>query len=445
MNKKVLIAVISVAVLAAALLIFLTVRPSESETVGDLVAPTAAADIYEETNRLEVNEGTVTVKRASGTEETIEGETEVSVGDTIMVGDDGRATLYWFDYSVSRLAAGTEMTIDTADYNPENINETDIGFEVVSGEVWSKVQAIVDEDSEFLGYSGKVVAGVRGSVFNFVVEGEDVKVHSIEHALEVGEKVYTSGRWGVFDKESGENEGMGDIPLDDWNSNWFKENMGSDEADQALMRKKMMAKMKELLGTAPGDLDFQEKLAEWDAFMQSDASDKKKQALKAKIIALVRALDVLPNDNMYPAKEMLTEMLISWESDPAKKDYLKKNRIERRLYNLYDWVRTNDLDPEQVRAYLVRFRAMVGENSEFFKENPDLIPLVEKIIEALEKKLPGMAGEMEFLRVIDKMNDEKEEPVIRSAPVRQADPPATTEPPEVVEEEAPFHRGESNV
>ena len=443
MNKKILIPVIGVAVLAAALLIFLKFRGAESDTISGLVVPTAAADIYEESNRLEVTEGTVTVKRANGAQEKVTNETEVGVGDHIIVDADSRATLHWFDFSVSRLAPGTELLIDKADYNPENINETDIGFEVVSGEVWSKVQAIVDEDSEFLGHAGDVVAGVRGSVFNILVEDDEVKIHSIEHALTAGDRTYTSGEWGVFDKESGENQAWGDIPLDDWNSDWFKANVGNDQEDKQRLMKKMMTKMKALLGTAPGDLDFQAKVAEWDVFMQSDAPDKKKNELKAKIVALVRALDVLPDDGLYAAKEMLIEKLISWEMDAEKKDYMKKNRIERRLYNLYDWVKNNDLDPEQVRAYLVRFRAMIGEKNEFFANNPDLIRLVEKIIDALEEKLPGMASEMEFLRVIDKMNDEEKKPVIRSAPIRKA--PATTEPREVIEEEAPFHRGESNV
>ena len=45
---------------------------------------------------------------------------------------------------------------------------------VIKGEVWSKVRNLVDEDSEFLSYSGNIVAGVRGSTYNFIADDKTI-------------------------------------------------------------------------------------------------------------------------------------------------------------------------------------------------------------------------------------------------------------------------------
>ena len=125
----------------------------------------------------------------------------------------------------------------------------------------------------------------------------------------------------------------------------------------------------------------------------------------------------------------------------------------------------NDNDPtaEDLREYLLKFRGMLGDENEFFHQNPELIRLVEQIIAILQEKMPNVMESAEFLRVIDRINGEGEpsfEPVVRSAPVWNVkpatdsiklldvevqDPPPTTELRDVIEDEAPFYRGESNV
>jgi len=457
MKKKVLIPVIALAVVAAGAVVYFSVADRSGSGSDNLLVPTAAADVYEEDNRLEVIEGTATVARASGDEEEVATETTVDVGDTITVSAEGKATLYWFDHSISRLAGGTELTIDQAAYNPENINEADIGFEVISGEVWSKVQAIVDEDSEFLSYSGGVVAGVRGSVYNHAVRGDEVVIDSIAHALRVGDETLTSGEQGGFDKDSGETSFKKDIPEDAWEKPWYKGNIEQDAMAHKQMMAMMMSKLRLSIGVMPGEPTFEDQMARLEKFMNSKASPAEKAAVKAKIMALVRALDVAPDDKMFRFREMLQKQLIDWEPNERKKEFMMKKQIERRLFALHDWVKNNDPSPDELKAFLMKFRGMLGEKNEFFEQNPELIGLIEKIIQILEDKMPGVMEGMDFLHDIDSMNNEEEvdEPVVRSAPVRTTtappvviepqDPPITTEPPEVIKEEAPFHQGESNV
>ena len=458
MNKKVLILVIALAVVAAGAVVYFKVADRSGSGGDNLLVPMAAADVYETDNRLEVIQGVATVIRASGEEEEIADETTVDVGDTIKVSAEGRATLYWFDHSISRLAGGTELTIDQAAYNPENVNETDVSFEVISGEVWSKVQAIVDEDSEFLGYAGNVVAGVRGSVFNLAVDGDEVVVESIAHALTVGDETLTSGQGAGFDKESGRNKFKEDISEDTWSRLWFMDNLDMDKADQQRMMAVMMEKLRRSIGALPGEPEFTDKMEALEAFMESDASPARKRAVKAKLVALVRAMDILPDHKLYPVKVMLRKKLIEWEDSNARREFMMRKRLEARLFTLQDWITTGEPTPEELKSYLRQFRELLGEDSEFFDKNPELVGAVRKIMQLLEEKMPSMMEDAMFLRIASHMEEVSDEaPAGRSAPVRSGsssielldvsaeEPPVTTEPAAVIEEEAPYYRGESNV
>lgn len=450
MKKKVLIPVIALAVLAAGAIVYFSVAGPGGTGSDNLLVPTAAADVYEENNRLEVIQGTVTITRVSGDEEEVTTETTVDVGDTIKVSSDGRATLYWFDHSISRLAGDTKLTIDQAAYNPENINETDISFEVISGEVWSKVQAIVDEDSEFLSYTGNVVAGVRGSVYNHLVNGEVIKIDSVAHALRVGDETLTGGQQGIFNTKTGELSEKKEIPEDRKMNSWYMQNLEEDKIAHYQMMAMMMERLRGAMGAMPGEPDFEDQLAKLDAFMNSDASPAEKAAVRAKIVALVRALDVAPDDKLFRFREILQKKLIDWEPNQHRKQFLMKKQIEGRLFALYDWVSNNDPSSEEVKAFLIKFRGMLGDKNEFFEQNPELIRLVESIIAILEEKMPEVMESMDFLHKIDAMNGEEsaDEPVNRSAPINSINllnVTPSTESPEVINKEAPFHQGESNV
>ncbi len=473
MNKKILIPIIALLLVLLGVLAYLKVFSHTSDTnentneISDnLLIPTAAADLYEDSNRLEISEGSVKIKRASGEEEEINDETTVSVGDTIKVSDDGKATLYWFDDSISRLSAGTEITIDKADYNPDNLNETNVNFKVVSGKVWSKVQAIVDEDSEFLGYVGAVVAGVRGSVFNISVEGDEVVFDSVEHALMIGDDVLTSGERARFHLRGGDKISRGDIPDEEWGKQWFKENSDSDKQDHDRMMQLMLRRLKKTLGALPGENGFEERMNRLDRFMKSDADPAKKMRVKAKIIALIRALDVLPNDKLFEIRQRLEDKLIEWEPNEKRRTFMMRKIFERRLFILHDWLKNHDPSPEEIKNFLEQFHIILDENGDFFLRNPGFIRLVKGIIHQIKEKMPEILDEIDFLEKLKEIYDEDHKEVQkfikrRDLPIRPRkveikkdpqlplkevqNPPMTHEPEEIIEKEAPYHQGESNV
>lgn len=455
MNKKVLILIVALAVVVAGAVVYWKVLDTgESGGGGNALVPAAAADIYEEENRLEVMKGSVTVSRASGEEEEITDETTVNVGDTIQVGPGSRATLYWFDHSVSRLAPNTEITIDQAAYDPENINETDINFEVVSGEVWSKVQAIVDEDSEFLSYSGNVVAGVRGTVYNLEVREDEVVVETIAHALTVGEETLVKGEQAGFEKESGATKFKEKMPDDIWERPWFTENLEHDKADEMRMRAAMMEKMRNVLGVLPGEPGFDEALERIEAFMRSDASPAEKEAMRATLTALLRAMNVTPDDDRFKTKLMLQDKLIEWTEDEEKRAYLERMKTERRLYDLQDWMQYGEPEPQALEDYVSRYADLMEQQKAFFEANPELMQMIQDSLRRLQTQLPELMNDPEFQRFMEMMEngeiqfpdrfDPIIDPEIYTQPVLQ-NPPATTEPTETIIREAPYYQGESNV
>lgn len=295
MKKKLSIIIIAVIIIGIGATFIMRSGGTPEFIIDDILAPTAAADYYAEENRLKVEKGTASILRADGEEEVVEIETTVGIGDTILISAGGEATLYWFDDSISRLSGGTEITIDKADYNPENINETDIGFEVVTGEVWSKVQNLVDEDSEFLSYSGNIVAGVRGSTYNFTVKNGMIEVDSIRHAAFIGErsgteidfaKTIISGRQALIDQSKKfksldqimEVKNIGEERLQD-----LQENIRKDKKDERVINEKRTDRLKKKVGPLPGEPYYDKKMKLINKKLESITDPTEKAELEVRI------------------------------------------------------------------------------------------------------------------------------------------------------------------
>jgi len=459
MKKKLSILIIIIIVIVVGIAFGLTrSRQTANIIIDDILAPTAAADYYEGENRLKVESGTATVKRSDGTEETVETETTVGMGDTIIVSEDGEATLYWFDDSISRLSGGTEITIDQADYNPENINETDIGFEVVSGEVWSKVQNLVDEDSEFLSYSGNIVAGVRGSTYNFIVKDELIEVDSIRHAAFVGQKdgdkkTIMSGRQALINKSKrfanlDQIMDVRGISKDKFQD--YVENIQKDKRDLNMLNKKRIEKLRNKIGPLPGEPGYDKKMnlinkklesiedpderaklevrvaqmhvqesmvqmmtkGELIGFMEqleslidrvelSGLPDKEKERLinemKQNLAFADKMMDVSPGQrDLYEAKDTLRNMRIDLEGDAGKREWLENRLMEMRFYELNDWAKFNGFDPQQFEILVQRYFLGAERMQDFLRNNPEF----KDAMASLMLELEGKPIDLEMLKLL---------------------------------------------
>lgn len=353
-------------------------------SVDDFLQPVRAADIYNDSNRLEVEKGTVLIKRAMGGTETVEDEVTVSVGDAIKVSENSRAVLYWFDDSISRLAAGSIIKITEADYNVEDITETDINFEVVSGEVWSKVINLVDEDSEFLAQSGSVVAGVRGTTFNVKAGRGGVEVESIDHAAIVNlvnpktgkvikKQTITKGKKGYIKTgrldSSGESLrpndkprfefGMIEIPKDRFRDSWFKDNQKADVKAAEEIADKQIKRMKERIGALPGDSDYEEK----QRLIAEKMAEVVDPALKAEMEARIAQLRA-------------NELMVQMHESPDKVD---PEEMKKHLDEARDRVRQAGIDDAQINMV---YEVMQQEMRVFDRAFEDILPGEKELYEA---------------------------------------------------------------
>ncbi|TAK03647.1 hypothetical protein EPO34_00590 [Patescibacteria group bacterium] len=232
-----------------------------------LVTPAQAAALFAAGNTLTVERGSATVRRADGASETVTDEALMGVGDAVTVSEDGFATLRWFDDSVSRLSGGAELRISAADYDPEEISETHVEFEVVKGAVWSKAMNLVDADSTFEGRAGDVVAGVRGTAFNLSVTDGSVLVQPVEHALALREdggteRVVVAGESARF--AHGRAGALASMRLSatdpaDAKSDWFLKNEALDGQAIAGLASAMRERLRQRVGALPGESDWDKK------------------------------------------------------------------------------------------------------------------------------------------------------------------------------------------
>jgi len=237
--------------------------------VDKLLAPPTAKDLYEDNSVLKMTKGTAKVRHTDGTEEEVSTEIAVVPGDTITILDKGAGTLVWFDDSISRLKEGTVLTIDKADYNPEKITQTHINFHVVKGEIWNKVRGLVDQDSDFLSYSGAVVSGVRGSVYNLIVDDSSVTIESVAHSAflaPVDPKTNAIGKEkrivrGQLAKSVGKKAIQSAlISPKRLKEEWFTSNGDEDKSAAKKLREKSLNRLMASVGALPGDSAYEQKM-----------------------------------------------------------------------------------------------------------------------------------------------------------------------------------------
>jgi len=435
-SRNIFITVLAVALIAGGVF-YLTRGPGETAfDIEALLAEDVLAGLYNKENTLIINDGNATIKRADGTEEMVFDSTNVGVNDTIRVNANSVATLNWFDGSVSRLQAGTKLTITKADYNPENVAETDINFKVISGEVWSKVINLIDEDSEFLSYGGTVVAGVRGSAFNFVVANGTVEVESLEHTafvaevdpdtnevIEDSETIVVSGEQAIItDKVVVE-----DIPEEKLERRWIKDNTVRDVKVSERIQKRNLKRIQQLAGPLPGQpgykakqeaiqnhldaiedpnqraqaearvaklharevvaaalsggavadvaIQIQQAKAQIEASDLSDATKAKIQRqLQSEVKVIDRALDsvLADNENLYEVKEALREQRVELEDNAEAKQRIQEKIAERRLYELDDLVKKKGVKEEIIERHLERLDKDFENLKDRLEDRPNL-------------------------------------------------------------------------
>jgi uncharacterized protein YpmB len=222
---------------------------------------------------LEITKGTdVSVKHGeNGIYQKITGKTVLKEDDYIIVGKDSEAVITWMDDSVTRLNSGstihiTQLTVDSND--PTN---TGISFDIFNGEVWSKAVNIVNDKSTFSMKSGKnsnVIAGLRGTTLDFMVDASGTHIRAIRHAIYLvgfdvnlaqGEEATITEETGNGNMNGVENSNtnsimkgdllinVNNIPSSLYTSTWFVQNFDGDKKHDEEMKQALLDRIQQQL------------------------------------------------------------------------------------------------------------------------------------------------------------------------------------------------------
>jgi hypothetical protein len=124
---------------------------------------------------LRVERGSATIS-TSGLEQVVASgaETEVKSDDVISVSDDGRASIVWDGYGRTLLDAGTHLSVVEAERPKDESLRARVLVNI--GRTWTRLERILDLDSEVSVGANNVVATVRGTSFGVERQGNQTSI-----------------------------------------------------------------------------------------------------------------------------------------------------------------------------------------------------------------------------------------------------------------------------
>ncbi|MFA6991885.1 MAG: FecR family protein [Candidatus Gracilibacteria bacterium] len=206
-------------------------------------------------------------------------------GDKIYTDENASASIKYFDNSVTRLAANSEITIDKL-IKPDNSNSRSyVEVSLNNGVLWSRVFNLVGKGSAFVVKANDVYASAKKGAFNVEFNDKKLEVEVFSNIVDVGsvndgtkvEKVVSGKKAAIEDRRVA----VVDLGKNDTDIAWVKDNLNSDKKEQEDAENQLIAAKKEMLGVDDAesinfDVSLQEKAL---VFLTFDDVKKKKLEL----------------------------------------------------------------------------------------------------------------------------------------------------------------------
>lgn len=271
----------------------LTESIHSASLTADLSAlPAMASDVnlYNEGNVLSVESGVARITHADGLSDDVKAQSPLVAGDRITVNTDANAEILWFDGSIARLAAGTDVTLLKASFDATDPNKTTITLWAERGKIWAKVARLIDGASTFMIESTSAIAGVRGTTFHYLLEDALPKVEVIEGTVlltkndqtlagETSIKL-TTGQTGSL-KTDGTMERK-TLDPNKLNEPYYAKQLEKDLLENQQFRDANLKKIKQWASPLPGDPGYPEKQQTIQAAISQTADPLLLDTLKAR-------------------------------------------------------------------------------------------------------------------------------------------------------------------
>ncbi len=253
--------------------------------------------------RIDEFSGEVKLERKGKVIDVYEGM-EVKENDFLFTGDNGYASIKYFDDSVSRLSNETKLQINKLYKPSDSFVKTYVEVSLIEGALWSRVLNLVEEESSFVVKAKDVQFSAKKAAFNVEVEGGGVNATVYKRDVEVkgGDKVskILKGEKVTVDTNKQikiEQDIQGDDPVKD---EWIAKNLDDDEQYlQEVEERLILAKAESVGIQTDEDFSFEKNLKEETIeFFTFDDVKKKKLELDLKEKNFLAAQVTLSKENV---------------------------------------------------------------------------------------------------------------------------------------------------
>lgn len=339
--------------------------------------------------------------------------------DVVRTESSSRATVTYYDDSVTRLYDGTEIALDQLFFDKKDRGiTTNIVTSLHYGDIWVNVPGLVSDDSTFVVEAGDYMAEVvNRAAFHVKAQDESYEVGVFDSVVYVADKennkkpVVNGFKLALQDRSS-----VLPLSVQEKDSEWVKGNLNQDETHLQGVKNKLIAEVQDEVKTqTEGDgltqdiHNFEGRLGEYEVLLSNGdagaAKDKlaelresvqtvlsevnalektdpeKAQNLRAQLnknLALhYRILTLVSSDiDSIEGKNVLYDVKVALAPNEEAKKQLENQKAQDVLVQVADVLdEDNNVSRDQVKQYVNEAQAIVKKNDN--KENDSLLTLLE--------------------------------------------------------------------
>ncbi|MFH1533932.1 MAG: DUF5667 domain-containing protein [Nitrospirota bacterium] len=360
--------------------------------------------------------------------------------DRIITGADGKATVKFFDDSVSRLSGDTEILIDVLHRPVGSTVISYVEIDLINGNMWSKVLNLVEKKSSFVVQSSDIFTATKKAAFNVSVDNMEVEVDVYKNVVDVvtAHEVETvvSGQKAVLNQEN--NVEVTKIAKEVKESDWVKENLDTDRVYIAEVGETLLAAKVESSGVNVEDgFDGENSLTESALLfltfddvkaikMQLDLAEKKLIAAEVKLNdANITIEDKVAVEQAISTYSNIVVEYVNFVENVRITDYEYAEELEQYVVDKLLLQKKNlslvlpDSPSYGIKAAVEDLEVLVANNlnEEMIVKSKQGLSKLSEVEDALEKGDSDLAKQIldgykkdvdNMIKVIDSIDDEKE-------------------------------------
>jgi len=274
-------------------------------------------------------------------------KSSITIWDKIITLKKSRATIFWPDWSVTRLWEKSSITISEIKIS-KDLSENKVKFNLDSGKSWSNILRYLNKNSYFIETyeNGRLAATVRWTVFEINLDKN--YIHSVNHSIAIN-NTETKEEYNIPEWEAREIKNIAQIVKEKFlDKSWIDLNKNED----VIYINELIKKWKNQISKTIKDSDLRDLLtniADWKSENITSLKEKIEQTTSNKsdynkaLINLYQNINFLPNSaKNLELKNSLREEIINSSSWTNKQNFIS-DFTRLNLFDYFDAVKNNEI------------------------------------------------------------------------------------------------------